>query len=48
MGRVLYPDRFDDFVPAVRADEVFEAVYDRPLYDDLVEIYGGLEPIDLT
>lgn len=48
MGRVLYPDRFDDFAPAARADEVFEAVYDRPLYDDLVEIYGGLEPIDLT
>lgn len=48
MGQVMYPYPFGGFEVEARADEVFEAIYDQPLYDDLAGIYGGLEPIDLT
>ena len=48
MGQVMYPDRFGDVEAEARADEIFEMVYGEALYDDLSEMYGGLEPIDLT
>lgn len=48
MGKVMYPDAFGDVDAATRADEIYEAVYGQPLYDDLVEIYGGYEAVDLT
>lgn len=48
MGQVMYPDAFGDIDIEARADEIFEAVYGQPLYDDLVEIYGGYEAVALT
>jgi iron complex transport system substrate-binding protein len=41
MGKVLYPDRFGDVDPELKADEIFKAFLGRSLYAQYKEAYGG-------
>ncbi|MEM2530763.1 MAG: hypothetical protein QXL32_06605 [Candidatus Bathyarchaeia archaeon] len=41
MGKVLYPDRFGDVDPELKADEIFMAFLGKPLYRQYKEAYGG-------
>lgn len=41
MGKVLYPDRFDDIDPEVKADEIFTVFLGKPLYRAYADAYGG-------
>jgi len=47
-GTVLYPEAFSDVDPAAEADELATALVGAPVYDRLVEVYGGgFGPVDL-
>ncbi|WP_431731793.1 iron ABC transporter substrate-binding protein [Aceticella autotrophica] len=46
-GKVLYPEQFKDIDPAKKADEVYKFFYGKPLYDKMVELYGGFKQITL-
>jgi iron complex transport system substrate-binding protein len=47
-GTVLFPERFADIDPAVKADEIATALVGEPVYERLAAIYGqGFGPIDL-
>lgn len=47
-GTVLFPEQFSDIDPAAKADEISEAIVGTPVYDQIVEIYGGgFESLDL-
>lgn len=48
MGKVMYPDPFSDIAVEQQADDIFEAIYGQPLYEDLVEIYGRLAPVKIN
>lgn len=48
MGTVMYSEAFDDIAVEQRAKEIYGAIYGQPVYEKLVELYGGLEPIDLS
>jgi len=43
MGKVLYPNRFGDVNPELKADEVFQAFLGKPLYKQYEEAYGGFK-----
>lgn len=47
VGSVLYPDEFADVDVESRTDELFEAFYGEPVYDEMAEIYGGFGTVDL-
>lgn len=41
-GTVLFPDQFEDVTdPGAKADEIAEMLVGEPVYEQLVEIYGG-------
>jgi len=47
-GTVLYPEAFSDVDPAGKADALSTALVGAPVYNRLVEIYGGgFGPVDL-
>jgi iron complex transport system substrate-binding protein len=35
IGKVLYPDRFDDIQPAVKADEIYQFLVGKPVFDQM-------------
>jgi len=43
IGKVLYPDRFGDVNPELKADEIFRAFLGKSLYDQYKEAYGGFK-----
>jgi iron complex transport system substrate-binding protein len=43
MGEVLYPDRFGDVNPELKADEIFQAFLGKSLYEQYKEAYGGFK-----
>jgi iron complex transport system substrate-binding protein len=43
IGKVLYPDRFGDVNPELKADEIFQAFLGKPLYEQYKEAYGGFK-----
>jgi iron complex transport system substrate-binding protein len=43
MGKVLYPDRFGDVNPELKADEIFQAFLGRSLCKQYEEAYGGFK-----
>ena len=45
MGKVLYPDRFEDVDPASKADEIFTAFIGRPAYAELAGEYHGFQQL---
>ncbi|AEH24866.1 iron ABC transporter substrate-binding protein [Pyrococcus yayanosii] len=48
IGKVLYPDRFEDIDPAKKADEIYTFLVGKPVYSVMAEQFGGFGKIDLT
>ncbi|MCQ1535452.1 iron ABC transporter substrate-binding protein [Methanosarcina sp. KYL-1] len=42
VGKVLYPDRFEDIDPKARADEIYTFFVGEPVFSDLNEQYNNL------
>jgi iron complex transport system substrate-binding protein len=45
LGKVLFPERFEDVDPAAKADEIFRAFLGCPLYSRYENAYGGFIPL---
>jgi iron complex transport system substrate-binding protein len=43
IGKVLYPDRFVDVNPELKADEIFQAFLGKSLYMQYEKTYGGFK-----
>jgi len=50
IGKVLYPDRFEDIDPAKKADEIYAFLVGKPVFDQMNKAFGNLafEKIDLS
>jgi iron complex transport system substrate-binding protein len=50
IGKVLYPDRFEDIDPAKKADEIYTFLVGKPVFDEMNEGLGNMafEKIDLS
>lgn len=48
IGSVIYPDQFDDFDLAEKADQIFETFVGKPVYDEMVEVHGAYERVDIN
>ncbi|HRW77363.1 MAG TPA: iron ABC transporter substrate-binding protein, partial [Candidatus Sabulitectum sp.] len=42
IGKVLYPERFDDVNPAAKADEIYRFLVGAGVFPQLKESFGGL------
>jgi iron complex transport system substrate-binding protein len=42
VGKILYPDRFADIDPKVKADEIYRFLYGKPLYHEMEKDFGSL------
>jgi iron complex transport system substrate-binding protein len=42
IGKVLYPDRFDDVDPAAKADEIYAFLVGEPVFDKLNGLFRGM------
>ena len=40
IGKVLYPDSFADIDPGKKADEIYEFLVGKPVYDEMIQLYG--------
>ncbi|AIF70113.1 hypothetical protein PAP_08660 [Palaeococcus pacificus DY20341] len=47
IGKVLYPERFEDVDPAEKADEIYTFLVGKPVYNELIKQFGGFGKIDL-
>jgi len=47
VGKVLYPQRFDDIDPEEKADEIYEKLLGAPVYEEMKEDFGGFKKITL-
>ncbi|MBP2202062.1 iron complex transport system substrate-binding protein [Methanococcus voltae] len=47
IGKVLYPEQFEDIDPVEKADEVYTFFYGKPAYDDLTGKIGGFKKLEL-
>ena len=48
VGSILYPDRFEDVDPTGKADEIYETLLGRGVYETLAEKFGGFKELTLT
>ncbi|MGQ9615386.1 MAG: iron ABC transporter substrate-binding protein [Spirochaetota bacterium] len=47
IGKVLYPDRFEDIKPEKKADEIFTFIVGKPVYSTMEKDFGGFLRIEL-
>ena len=40
LGKIIYPDAFEDIDPAQKADEIYEGLLGEAVYEKMVETYG--------
>ncbi len=45
IGKVLYPNKFDDIVPKKKANEIFEKLVGEPVYEEIKNDFGGFKKI---
>jgi iron complex transport system substrate-binding protein len=48
MGKTIFPDAFKDVEPAEKADEIYEALLGKALYDRMAKDFGGFEKLNLA
>ncbi len=50
VGKVLYPERFEDIDPVKKADEIYAFLVGKPVFDQMNKAFGNLafEKIDLS
>jgi iron complex transport system substrate-binding protein len=42
VGKILYPDRFEDVNPADKADQIYRFLLGKPVYRQIAEVFGNL------
>ena len=47
LGKIIYPDAFEDIDPAQKADEIYEGLLGVAVYDKMVETYGEFGKLTL-
>ncbi len=47
IGKVLYPSRFSDVDPVKKANQIFEFLVGKPVYNQLAKEFGGFGKINL-
>ncbi|WP_027356186.1 iron ABC transporter substrate-binding protein [Desulfofundulus thermocisternus] len=47
-GKVIYPEQFKDIDPARKADEIYQFLLGKPLYEQMAKDYGGFKRLDLA
>lgn len=48
VGKVLYPEKFEDIDPVEKANEIYTKMLGRPLYDLVIQDFPGFKRIDLS
>lgn len=48
MGKTVFPDVFKDVEPPEKADEIYEFLLGKPLYDRMAKDFGGFKKINLA
>ncbi len=47
MGKVLYPEQFEDINPEKKADEIYQFLLGKPLYSQMAKDFGGFKKLTL-
>lgn len=47
-GKVIYPEQFKDIDPAQKADEIYQFLLGKPVYEQMAKAYGGFKKLDLA
>jgi len=47
VGKVLFPERFEDVSTVDKADEIYRELVGKEVYDDMEENFGGFKKVDL-
>jgi len=47
MGKVLYPEQFEDIDPVKKADEIYKLLLGKEAYEQMAKDYGGFKQITL-
>lgn len=47
VGSVLYPEKFDDVNPQVKADDIYCELVGKGVYDEMERNFGGFKKVDL-
>ncbi|AFK22422.1 iron ABC transporter substrate-binding protein [Pyrococcus sp. ST04] len=47
IGKVLYPDKFRDIDPKEKANEIYQFLVGKPVYEELAKQFGGFGKINL-
>ena len=48
IGKVLYPERFEDVDPVQKANEIYEFLVGKPVYGEMANQFGGFGKIDIS
>jgi iron complex transport system substrate-binding protein len=48
LGKILYPEAFADVDPAVKADEIYNALLGQPVYAQMAAAFGGFGELTLS
>jgi len=48
MGKVLYPERFEDVDPVQKANEIYKFLVGKPVYGEMANQFGGFGKIDIS
>ncbi|MGO0122376.1 iron ABC transporter substrate-binding protein [Desulfothermobacter acidiphilus] len=48
LGKVIYPDKFQDIDPVKQADAIYTFLLGKPLYAQMAKDFGGFEKINLA
>ena len=48
LGKILYPEAFADVDPAVKADEIYQALLGQPVYAQMAAAFGGFGELTLS
>ncbi len=46
VGKILYPQNFNDIIPEQKADEIYEELVGEPVYDNIETDFGGFKNIN--
>jgi iron complex transport system substrate-binding protein len=48
IGKIVYPDKFEDLDPIKKANEIYKFLVGREVYDELVkDEFGGFQQVTL-
>lgn len=48
IGKSIYPEEFEDIMPEVKADEIYEFLYGEKVYNKMTEDYGKYEKLKIN